>query len=273
MKKFRLTICVLLTVISMLLNTVCAFASTPKNSGHLDSIDGNKVSGWAWNSAAPDTPVSVTVTVANSHTGESLLSETAEADIERNDLKESGIGNGAHGFEIMIDWSSIPDDTYMIKLSVNGTALPLAYQYNTATKIIKNATLVSLGTFKTTAYCPCRSCSEGYGRLTKTGTQATASRTVAVDPRVIPLGSHLLIDGVEYIAEDVGGGVKGKHIDIFYNTHSETRDHGVERSEVYLIQSKVHLPRYMSFHPIYDRTGRTSTNKFFLLHGKKGNLS
>ncbi len=79
-----------------------------KNSGHLDSIDGNKVSGWAWNSAAPDTPVSVTVTVANSHTGESLLSETAEADIERNDLKESGIGNGAHGFEIMIDWSLHP---------------------------------------------------------------------------------------------------------------------------------------------------------------------
>ena len=121
----------------------------------------------------------------------------------------------------MIDWSSIPDNTYMIKLSVNGQALPIAYQYDTETGIIKNATLVSLGTFKTTAYCPCRSCSEGYGRLT----------------RVIPLGSHLLIDGVEYIAEDVGGGVKGKHIDIFYNTHSETKNHGVERSEVYLIQS------------------------------------
>ena len=237
MKKIRMTISVLITILAMLLNTVCAFASTSKNSGHLDSIDGNKISGWAWNSAAPDTPVSVTVTVVNAHTGDSLLAETATADIERDDLKTSGIGNGAHGFEIMIDWSSIPDDTYMIKLSVNGTALPLAYQYNTATKIIKNATLVSLGTFKTTAYCPCRSCSDGYGRLTKTGTQATASRTVAVDPRVIPLGSHLLIDGVEYIAEDVGGGVKGKHIDIFYNTHSETRDHGVERSEVYLIQS------------------------------------
>ena len=237
MKKIRMTISVLITILAMLLNTVCAFASTSKNSGHLDSIDGNKISGWAWNSAAPDTPVSVTVTVVNAHTGDSLLAETATADIERDDLKTSGIGNGAHGFEIMIDWSSIPDDTYMIKLSVNGTALPLAYQYSTATKIIKNATLVSLGTFKTTAYCPCRSCSEGYGRLTKTGTQATASRTVAVDPRVIPLGSHLLIDGVEYIAEDVGGGVKGKHIDIFYNTHSETRDHGVERSEVYLIQS------------------------------------
>ena len=142
----------------------------------------------AWNSAAPDTPVSVTVTVANSHTGESLLSETAEADIERNDLKESGIGNGAHGFEIMIDWSSIPDDTYMIKLSVNGTALPLAYQYNTATKIIKNATLVSLRyILRPQLTARAEAAPEGYGRLTKTGTQATASRTVAVDPRVIPL--------------------------------------------------------------------------------------
>ena len=77
----------------------------------LDSIDGNKISGWAWNSAAPDTPVSVTVTVVNAHTGDSLLAETATADIERDDLKTSGIGNGAHGFEIMIDWSSIPDNT------------------------------------------------------------------------------------------------------------------------------------------------------------------
>ena len=187
MKKIRMTISVLITILAMLLNTVCAFASTSKNSGHLDSIDGNKISGWAWNSAAPDTPVSVTVTVVNAHTGDSLLAETATADIERDDLKTSGIGNGAHGFEIMIDWSSIPDNTYMIKLSVNGQALPIAYQYDTETGIIKNATLVSLGTFKTTAYCPCRSCSEGYGRLTKTGTQATASRTVAVDPRVIPL--------------------------------------------------------------------------------------
>ena len=132
MKKIRMTISVLITILAMLLNTVCAFASTSKNSGHLDSIDGNKISGWAWNSAAPDTPVSVTVTVVNAHTGDSLLAETATADIERDDLKTSGIGNGAHGFEIMIDWSSIPDDTYMIKLSVNGTGtsdrLPVRYR-------------------------------------------------------------------------------------------------------------------------------------------------
>ena len=52
-------------------------------------------------------------------------------------------------------------------LSDRKISSPIAYQYDTETGIIKNATLVSLGTFKTTAYCPCRSCSEGYGRLTK----------------------------------------------------------------------------------------------------------
>ena len=76
-----------------------------------------------------------------------------------------------------------------------------------------------------------------YGRLTSTGAIAEEGRTIAVDKRKIKLGSKVQINGKTYVAEDVGGGVKGKHIDIFYNTHSETRDHGVERSEVYLIQS------------------------------------
>lgn len=38
---------------------------------------------------------------------------------------------------------------------------------------------------------------------------------MAVDPDVIPLGSRIMIDGHEYIAEDVGGAVKGNVIDIY----------------------------------------------------------
>ena len=79
--------------------------------------------------------------------------------------------------------------------------------------------LTPLGTFKITGYCPCYSCSEGYGRRTASGKLAKAGRTVAVDPRVIPLGTRLLIDGQEYIAEDVGGAVKNNHIDIFFDSH------------------------------------------------------
>ena len=94
-----------------------------------------------------------------------------------------------------------------------------------------------LGKYKLTAYCGCKKCSGKWGTRTASGKKAKQGRTIAVDKRKIKLGSKVQINGKTYVAEDVGGGVKGKHIDIFYNTHSETRDHGVERSEVYLIQS------------------------------------
>lgn len=74
-----------------------------------------------------------------------------------------------------------------------------------------------------TAYCPCNECSEGYGKMTATGTVAKEGRTVAVDPSVIPYGTELLIDGIKYIAEDCGGAVKGNKIDIYFDTHKETK--------------------------------------------------
>ncbi len=95
--------------------------------------------------------------------------------------------------------------------------------------------LVSLGVFKTTGYCPCKSCSEGWGRTTSTGAIASAHHTIAVDPRVIPYGTQVMINGVVYTAEDKGGGVRGHHIDIFFDTHAETRQHGTQNAEVFLL--------------------------------------
>lgn len=54
-------------------------------------------------------------------------------------------------------------------------------------------------------------------------TGRTASNTpvrpgvVATDPRVIPLGSTLTIEGLDglYVAEDTGGGVHGAHVDLW----------------------------------------------------------
>ncbi len=45
-----------------------------------------------------------------------------------------------------------------------------------------------------------------------------------------------MINGITYTAEDMGSGVNGKHIDIFYNTHGEARQHGVRSAEVFLVQ-------------------------------------
>ena len=80
-----------------------------------------------------------------------------------------------------------------------------------------------------TAYCPCEKCSEGYGRNTATGKTAEANRTAAVDPRVIPYGTKIEIDGVTYVAEDCGGAVKGYTIDIFFDTHEETERFGRQK--------------------------------------------
>lgn len=88
--------------------------------------------------------------------------------------------------------------------------------------VSSNITKTKKMTVVATAYCPCDKCSDGYGRATATGKTATAGRTIAVDPKIIPYGSKVTINGNTYIAEDCGGGIKGAKVDIFFDTHAET---------------------------------------------------
>ncbi len=99
----------------------------------------------------------------------------------------------------------------------------------------KGSSKQSLGIFKLTAYCPCSTCTGKYGKgITSTGTTATANRTIAVDPRVIPYGSTVEINGKNYIAEDTGSAIKRYKIDIFFNSHSEALRFGVKYAEVFV---------------------------------------
>lgn len=86
-------------------------------------------------------------------------------------------------------------------------------------------------TFKVTAYCPCIKCCGKTDGITATGTLATAGRTIAVDPTVIPYGSEVILNGHTYIAEDCGGAIKGNKIDMFFNTHQEALNWGVKYIE------------------------------------------
>lgn len=86
--------------------------------------------------------------------------------------------------------------------------------------------------YKITAYCPCEECSGNYGRQTATGHRARARHTIAVDPDIIKYGSKVEIDEVTYTAEDCGGQVRGKHIDIFFDTHDEVEKFGKKYKKV-----------------------------------------
>lgn len=52
------------------------------------------------------------------------------------------------------------------------------------------------------------------GKLTRYG-------TIAADPKVYPYGTVMYVPGYGYgVVLDVGGGVKGNHIDLYYPSHS-----------------------------------------------------
>ncbi len=97
------------------------------------------------------------------------------------------------------------------------------------------AAAIHLGTFIVRAYPRYPSPGIAPGK-TATGTVPTTGRTVAVDPRVIPLGSKIHIEGVgERIAEDTGGKIKGKRLDLFLPSARECRQFGVQTQEVHLL--------------------------------------
>ena len=83
-----------------------------------------------------------------------------------------------------------------------------------------------------TAYCDCFKCCGKTDGITATGTKATAGRTIAVDPSVIPYGAEVIINGHTYIAEDCGSAVKGNAIGIFHETHEAARQFGRQRLTV-----------------------------------------
>ncbi len=80
----------------------------------------------------------------------------------------------------------------------------------------------------------------GYG-ITASGTTARPG-TVAVDPRVIPLGTKLYVESLDgsrdygfAIAEDTGGAIKGYKIDLFYNSNAAAMSFGRRDVKVYIL--------------------------------------
>ena len=81
--------------------------------------------------------------------------------------------------------------------------------------------------FKTTGYCNGRyCCGKWAGHRTASGKYPKANHTIAVDKRVIKLGTKVKIGNTVYTAEDTG--VRGRVIDVYYRSHKQASRHGVQ---------------------------------------------
>ncbi len=98
--------------------------------------------------------------------------------------------------------------------------------------------------FTATAYCSCKKCcdkdpsNKWYG-ITASGRKAGWG-TVAVDRRLIELGSRLRIEGFPdtvFRVDDVGGAIKGKRIDLWFPSHRKALEFGRQKLVVKLVSS------------------------------------
>lgn len=101
----------------------------------------------------------------------------------------------------------------------------------------------SLGTVVTSGYCSCSICCGVWsGGPTASGVMPTANHTIAVDAKnpFLPMGTKVVMNGVEYTVEDTGAFDRyGVQFDVYYDNHGAASAHGHQRWECYLAEGNV----------------------------------
>lgn len=167
------------------------------------------------------------------------LPDTAETKIKYLNSKNVNIRDEPNIDSEILGKTEI-NTSFEVVLELNGWSMVLykdsyAYIYSSYLSDTKTPQYKYLGNFKISHYC-----CEKYKHICGTGTGKTATGLdvqpgmISVDPRIIPLGSIILINGVEYVAEDTGGMIKGKKIDMAVLTHQEAINLGVYYADIYI---------------------------------------
>ncbi|MCX7569935.1 3D domain-containing protein [Tumebacillus sp. DT12] len=78
-----------------------------------------------------------------------------------------------------------------------------------------------------------------YG-ITASGAYVKDHHTIAVDPRVIPMGTKVYIEGIGIrVAEDTGGAIKGNRIDVYMSDLNAAIQFGYKRDiKVYVLEEE-----------------------------------
>lgn len=108
-------------------------------------------------------------------------------------------------------------------------------------KYVKSYTVTS------TAYSPTVAETDSNPWVTASGMKS-AFGVIAVDPKVIPLGTLVYVDGYGYaIAGDTGGFIKGEKIDVFFYSTKDANKWGVKKVKIYILDGKWTFPEKLDF--------------------------
>lgn len=123
----------------------------------------------------------------------------------------------------------------VVKKPINGITVKGIKTMNRERKsdMLKNKVMKIVATAYYPGYLSCGKFADG---ITSVGARVGYG-IVATDPRVIPLGTRMYIEGYGYgVAADVGGAIKGKKIDLCFNTYKEAKSYGRKNIKVYILE-------------------------------------
>lgn len=128
---------------------------------------------------------------------------------------------------VTLSYSGPPTSAEAKTVKLNGRSVKIKRMLNNVTLTAYSAGFASTGKSKGDS---------GYG-VTSSGAVVEEGRTIAVDPNVIPIGWWVYIEGIGFRrAEDTGSAVKGKKIDVYYDSEKHANNFGLKRGyTVYVV--------------------------------------
>jgi uncharacterized protein YabE (DUF348 family) len=219
-----------------------ALADAKVNLGPLDKIDPAL-------EAEPQDDMVITITRVKEVTVEedeslpfeSLVRPSAEVELDHTDYQEGEPGVLRHQYKVTYE-NGLPVSKVELKKWVEKEPVPEISFYGTKI-VLRNLETPSgvvqywrkfevLATYYHNSSCG-KSPDDPYYGITRAGTE-TRKGVIAVDPNVIPLWAKVYVPGLGVAsAEDTGGGIKGRHIDVYMP--EDDSSWGVRYVTVYLL--------------------------------------
>ena len=196
------------------------------------------ITGGAYDSDELDEALNVNITIKNEETGKEVLNQSVKVGIFVRSCLTTIKAMGNHGFTLNVDWPSAATAPY-----IPGYGRRMHFFQH------KNLQLWKSGCSKEEADSKASSSVRSLGTLRPL---ATVPAKAVPAPAVIPVQVPRLLPGIPSsrpfcgtygsknhdlrcvdTAEDKVASPGPPHIDIFYDTHSESKHHGVRDTEVF----------------------------------------